>query len=445
MIQVLYEDNHLLVVVKPCNLPVQADASGDDDLLSQCKRYIKEKYAKPGEVYLGLVHRLDRPAGGVMAFARTSKAAARLSAQFKGHGTQKKYAALVEGAPANAAQWDDWLLREETNARIVPCGTPDAKACSLSYVRQASEGGLSLVDVTLFTGRHHQIRAQFSHHGLPLYGDQRYNPRAEPGEQLALWAYALTLEHPTLHTRMTFTALPEGKAWQPFREHLAAMEKGFFLVYRDENVLVLGKPANLETCDEDGKNADTLHARAETVFGTLFPVHRLDANTTGLVLFARTANAKAALDDAIKTRAVQKLYRCVVKGAPQPSADTKNAYLIKDAQKGRVTVQANSAPDAKPITTAYRTLGAYGENGAFSLEVELVTGRTHQIRAHMAFLGHPILGDDKYGEREWNRACRANRLYLCAAVLRFAFPADSPLSYLNAREFFYTPPWARDE
>lgn len=443
--QILYEDNHLLVVVKPCNLPVQADASGDDDLLTQCKRYIKEKYEKPGEVYLGLVHRLDRPAGGVMVFARTSKAAARLSAQFKGHGTQKKYAALVTGTPAPRAQWSDFLLREETNARIVPEGTPDAKPCSLSYTLQGAENGLSLVDITLFTGRHHQIRAQFSHHGLPLYGDQRYNPRATPGEQLALWAYALTLEHPTLHKRMTFTALPEGKAWQPFADPLAAMEKGFSLVYADARLLVLGKPANLETCAENGESADTLHARAEAVFGTLYPVHRLDANTTGLVLFARTADAKTALDEAIKTRTVQKLYRCVVKGAPQPSADTKDAYLVKDAQKGRVTVQAFDAPDAKPIATAYRTLGAYTDNDTYDMEIALITGRTHQIRAHMAFLGHPVLGDDKYGDREWNRACRANRLYLCAAALRFSFPKDSPLAYLNAQTFRYPPFWTQDE
>ncbi|MDO5112198.1 MAG: RluA family pseudouridine synthase [Clostridia bacterium] len=222
------------------------------------------------------------------------------------------------------------------------------------------------------------------------------------------------------------------------------MEKGFGLVYADKNLLVLNKPASLETCAENAE-ADTLQRRAEAVFGTLFPVHRLDANTTGLVLFARTEEAKAALDAAFKNRAVQKFYRCVLKGSLTPSADTLHAFLLKDEEKGRVTVLSHDAGNAKPIATAYRLLGAYGKNGAQEAEIELLSGRTHQIRAHMAYVGHPLLGDDKYGDREWNRACKTSRIHLCAVRLCFALPASSPLAYLNDMTFRVAPHWAQDE
>ncbi|MBQ9924151.1 MAG: RNA pseudouridine synthase, partial [Clostridia bacterium] len=199
-IQVLYEDNHLLVVKKPPNVPVQADASGDEDLLTACKGYIKEKYQKPGEVYLGLVHRLDRPVGGVLVFARTSKAAARLTEQFSAHRAQKRYAAVVEGSAPGEGRLFDWLLKNEgTNTTsVVKEGTSGAKAARLSFRTLARDGGSSLLDVDLETGRPHQIRVQLSHAGLPIRGDQRYNPRAKVGEQIRLWAYALTIAHPTL-------------------------------------------------------------------------------------------------------------------------------------------------------------------------------------------------------------------------------------------------------
>ncbi len=148
-IRVLYEDNHLLVVEKPANVPVQADASGDEDLLTACKGYIKEKYQKPGEVYLGLVHRLDRPVGGVMVFARTSKAAARLTEQFSAHRARKRYAAIVEGeAPAEGRLTDFLLKNEATNTTaVVAVGTPGAKQAKLSFRTLAREKGLSLLDV----------------------------------------------------------------------------------------------------------------------------------------------------------------------------------------------------------------------------------------------------------------------------------------------------------
>ena len=436
MIRTLYEDNHLLVVVKPPNMPVQADSSGDEDLLSLCKSYIKEKYNKPGEVYLGLVHRLDRPAGGVMVFARTSKAASRLSAQFKGHGVKKRYAALTAGKPKPRAELNDFILRAESFSRVVPEGTPEAKRASLSYFCEGEQGGLSLLNVALFTGRHHQIRVQCAAHGMSLYGDQRYNPEAKTGEQLALWAYSLELVHPTLQKPLRFTALPEGVAWKPFENQLRAMEQDFSLRYMDEELLVLGKGANLETCAEDSISGDSLQSRAESVFGALYPVHRLDANTTGLVLFARTPEMKAVLDEAIKTRAIHKFYRCIVKGPPEPPQATLNAWLIKESDKARVRVLPHEAPGAKDIATAYRTLGASAEaQNAYELEIELLTGRTHQIRAHLAFASHPLLGDDKYGDREWNRLNKCARIHLCACRLEFS----GALSRLSS--FVYPPFW----
>ena len=173
---VLYEDNHLLVVEKPVNIPVQADASGDVDLLTLAKAYIKEKYAKPGEVYLGLVHRLDRPVGGVLVFARTSKAAARLSAAFSGHrGVTKRYCALVSGTPRAEEKLEGCILRDERtgDARLVPSGTPGAKPAALSYRLAGQQNGLSLLDIDLFTGRHHQIRVQLAGNNTPIWGDQR--------------------------------------------------------------------------------------------------------------------------------------------------------------------------------------------------------------------------------------------------------------------------------
>ena len=148
---ILYEDNHLLVVEQPVNMPVQADASGDPDLLSCLKRYIKEKCGKPGEVYLGLVHRLDRPVGGVMVFARTSKAAARLTAQFASHAAKKRYVAVVTGDPLPEAALSDWLLKDETtfSSAVVPEGTAGAKLARLRYCCLAKRVNRALLDVEL--------------------------------------------------------------------------------------------------------------------------------------------------------------------------------------------------------------------------------------------------------------------------------------------------------
>lgn len=218
VIDVLYEDNHLLAVVKPPNLPVQADSSGDDDLLSIMKRYIGNKYQKPGNVYLGLVHRLDRPVGGVMVLARTSKAAARLSAAFASHEQDKRYLAVLQGDMSGALTLEDYLLKDGHTGmvRVVSPDTPGAKLARLRTRPVAAREGLTLAEVTLYTGRAHQIRVQHAHAGCPLWGDARYGG-GRPGQQIALWAASLALEHPTRREPMRFSATPpEAGAWRPF-------------------------------------------------------------------------------------------------------------------------------------------------------------------------------------------------------------------------------------
>ena len=209
VIGVLYEDNHLLVVVKPPNLPVQADSSGDDDLLSIMKGYIGNKYQKPGNVYLGLVHRLDRPVGGVMVLARTSKAAARLSAAFAAHEQDKRYLAVLQGTMTGERTLEDALAKDPRTGmvRVVAPEAPGARLARLRTRPLAAREGLTLSEVTLYTGRAHQIRVQHAHAGHPLYGDMRYG-HGVPGRQIALWAYYLELEHPTRHEMLSFTAAP---------------------------------------------------------------------------------------------------------------------------------------------------------------------------------------------------------------------------------------------
>lgn len=181
-LKIFYEDNHIIVVEKPNNIPSQADKTGDEDMLTMVKAYIKEKYNKPGDVYLGLVHRLDRPTGGIMVFARTSKAAARLSEQIRNKAIQKKYLATCDGKLEKKSDvWRDFLLKtERTNtSKVVPEGTKNAKEAILDYevVNYNEKTNLSIVKVNLQTGRHHQIRVQFASRGHSLYGDQKYGTR----------------------------------------------------------------------------------------------------------------------------------------------------------------------------------------------------------------------------------------------------------------------------
>ena len=207
MINIIYEDNHLLVVEKPVNIPVQADKSGDEDLLTILKKYLKEKYNKPGDVYLGLVHRLDRPVSGVMVFAKTSKAASRLSKQIQKHEFKKIYMAVIEGKVSESGTFKDKLKKDEkTNITKV---SEDGKEAELSYNLIGFENNLSLVRISLKTGRSHQIRVQFASRKIPLYGDQKYNPKAVK-DQIALFASKLEFKHPVTKEIMSFELpLPE--------------------------------------------------------------------------------------------------------------------------------------------------------------------------------------------------------------------------------------------
>lgn len=194
MIDIIYEDNHLLVVNKPVNIPVQADSSKDQDLLTLLKKQLKEKYQKPGNVYLGLVHRLDRPVGGIMVFAKTSKAASRLSEQIRNNTFKKTYLAVVQGKVLNSDTFKDKLEKDQ-KTNIVKI-SPTGKQAELSYELLEYKDNLSLVKINLKTGRSHQIRVQFSSRNHPLYGDQKYNPNT-PKDQIALFAHRLEFIHPT--------------------------------------------------------------------------------------------------------------------------------------------------------------------------------------------------------------------------------------------------------
>lgn len=199
-IKILYEDNHIIVVEKPPNVPSQGDKTNDEDMLTIIKKYLKEKYNKPGNVYLGLVHRLDRPVGGVMVFAKTSKAAARLSEQVRNKVFKKEYLVIVDGKLENPkGTLENYLLKNERNniSKVVKENTKNAKYAKLDYevLKYNEEINLSVLKVLLHTGRHHQIRVQLSNIGHSICGDQKYGTRGR-GKQICLWAYKLTIEHP---------------------------------------------------------------------------------------------------------------------------------------------------------------------------------------------------------------------------------------------------------
>ena len=202
MINIIYEDNHLIVVEKPINIPTQEDNTKDKDLLTILKEYIKEKYNKPGNVYLGLVHRLDRPVGGIMVFARTSKAASRLSEQVRNKTFKKTYNAVVIGNIENTGKLKDYLLKDEK--RNIVKVDEKGKEAILNFKKLNFKDNMSLVEINLETGRSHQIRVQMSHHGYPLFGDQKYNKTAKVGEQIALFAKKIEFVHPTTNELLTF-------------------------------------------------------------------------------------------------------------------------------------------------------------------------------------------------------------------------------------------------
>ncbi|MBQ3367906.1 RNA pseudouridine synthase [bacterium] len=211
--EIIYEDNHLLVVVKPQGIPVQKAESSNDDFQSILKSYLKRKYDKPGNVFLGIVHRLDQPVGGVMVFAKTSKAASRLSEEIRQNLWKKYYLAVVDGIPKEKkAVLEDYLVKNEATNEVSVSrkGDPKAKFARLYYETLESKNGRSLLKITLETGRAHQIRVQLSSRGLPIVNDHKYNKNSRNIADIALWAYSVEIIHPVTKEKLVFTKeMPE--------------------------------------------------------------------------------------------------------------------------------------------------------------------------------------------------------------------------------------------
>jgi 23S rRNA pseudouridine1911/1915/1917 synthase len=215
-LHVLYEDNHLLAVVKPAGLPTMGTPEGRPTLLTLAKEYVKQHYQKPGNVYLGVVSRLDAPVTGVVLLARTSKAAARLTEQFRTHGVEKSYWAVVEGVvEPSDGRLVDWLAEDERHRRMHVVGPtmPGAREARLTYRRLSVANGNSWLEVDLETGRKHQIRLQLSHHGHPVVGDRKYGSGVPFSQGIALHARRLVISHPTTGVRIEFEA-PLPAAWR---------------------------------------------------------------------------------------------------------------------------------------------------------------------------------------------------------------------------------------
>jgi len=214
--QVLYEDNHLLVVNKPAELPTMGVAEGVPSLLSEAKSYLKEKYQKPGNVYLGIVSRLDAPVTGVVVMARTSKAASRLSEQFRTRSVDKCYWAVVEGiVQPLEGELHDWLRKDERHRRmhITGASVPDAKEARLRYVVQQKIDRRTLVEIQLLTGRKHQIRVQMEHQGWPIWGDRKYGAKQRFSSGIALHSRSIEFQHPVRKVPIKLLA-PLPLAWR---------------------------------------------------------------------------------------------------------------------------------------------------------------------------------------------------------------------------------------
>ena len=208
---VLHEDNHIIVVLKPQNIPSCEDVTEDRDMLTLVKEHIRQREGKTGNVYVGLVHRLDRPTGGVMVFAKSSKAASRLSEQMKTGDFEKRYFAVLVGSPKEKkATITDYLKKNPINNMVYVCPqtVEGAKFAELEYNVVEEKGGLSLAEVKLHTGRTHQIRVQMASRGTPVYGDMRYGGANAKKGKLALWATSLSFTHPVSKERMCFKIQP---------------------------------------------------------------------------------------------------------------------------------------------------------------------------------------------------------------------------------------------
>lgn len=221
-LEVVYEDNHIIVVVKPQNIPTQADITGDLDMLSVVKEYLVQTYGKPGEAYAGMVHRLDRPTGGVMVFAKTSKAAERLCAQIQDGTFEKKYLCVTCGEPKERKNTlVNYIKKNEQQniVKVVPVLTEGAKRAELDYAVLQTVQNFSLVQVKLITGRSHQIRVQMSFIGNPLFGDVKYGADPKTSKhKLALWATEIRFEHPVTKKTMAFIVYPpkDEVPWRAF-------------------------------------------------------------------------------------------------------------------------------------------------------------------------------------------------------------------------------------
>lgn len=228
MPSIVYEDNHVIVAVKPPNMLSQADKTGDTDMLSELKEYVRVKYHKPGRVYLGLVHRMDRPVGGLMVFARTSKAATRLSAQVATHEMGREYLCVVTGPVEDEFTLTDYLVKDERLNLVEVCeaDVKGAKEAILHGQCVARREGTALCTIQLETGRNHQIRVQMAHAGAPLWGDNRYG-HGIPGQQIALWGYKLTFTHPITKEVMTFYDVPYGGIWAVYKDLLDMGGEGY--------------------------------------------------------------------------------------------------------------------------------------------------------------------------------------------------------------------------
>jgi 23S rRNA pseudouridine1911/1915/1917 synthase len=216
-LEVCYEDNHLIAINKTCGVLVQGDSTGDIPLVELAKQYIKEKYGKPGEVFLGVVHRIDRPVSGVVLFARTSKALSRMNELFRSRDTEKTYWAITDQKPASPeGTLVHWLLKDEKKNRTTayPRETPGALQSELSYRVIARQQGHFLLEVAPKTGRPHQIRVQLADMGCPILGDVKYGSTAITNPQsIALHARRLSFIHPVQKIPLTVEAIPPNQTW----------------------------------------------------------------------------------------------------------------------------------------------------------------------------------------------------------------------------------------
>lgn len=213
-LNIIYEDNHIIVVEKPVNMLTQSDNTKDLDLQTALKMYVKKKYQKPGNVYIGLVHRLDRPTGGLMVFARTSKAASRLSEEIRNKSFKKSYLAVINGKTKKQDTLEDYL--EKTGNISIISNKEKGKYAKLNYELIEYKNNLSLVKVNLETGRNHQIRLQFKSRNMPLYGDNKYNN--DKNKNLGLYAYKLEFTHPTRREKMIFINYPTYSPFNKFKD-----------------------------------------------------------------------------------------------------------------------------------------------------------------------------------------------------------------------------------